>query len=81
MREMLHVTGALQGAGLGDSVALMTDGRFSGATHGFMIGHIAPEAAEGGPIAALQDGRHDRDRHQEAEARRGAYGQPRSRSA
>ena len=56
MREMLHVTGALQGAGLGDAVALMTDGRFSGATHGFMIGHIAPEAAEGGPIAALRNG-------------------------
>ena len=56
MREMLHVTGALQGAGLGDTVALMTDGRFSGATHGFMIGHIAPEAAEGGPIAALRSG-------------------------
>jgi dihydroxy-acid dehydratase len=56
MREMLHVTGAIQGAGLGDSVALMTDGRFSGATHGFMIGHIAPEAAEGGPIAALRTG-------------------------
>jgi dihydroxy-acid dehydratase len=56
MREMLHVNGALQGAGLGDTVALMTDGRFSGATHGFMIGHIAPEAAEGGPIAALRNG-------------------------
>ncbi len=56
MREMLHVTGALQGAGLGDSVALMTDGRFSGATHGFMIGHICPEAATGGPIAALKNG-------------------------
>jgi dihydroxy-acid dehydratase len=56
MREMLHVTGAIQGAGLGDKVALMTDGRFSGATHGFMIGHIAPEAAEGGPIAALKNG-------------------------
>ena len=56
MREMLHVTGALQGAGLGDTVALMTDGRFSGATHGFMIGHIAPEAADGGPIAALKSG-------------------------
>src|SRR2546422_503301 len=56
MREMLHVTGALQGAGLGDTVALMTDGRFSGATHGFMIGHIAPEAAEGGAIAALRNG-------------------------
>jgi len=56
MREMLHVTGALQGAGLGDTVALMTDGRFSGATHGFMIGHVAPEAADGGPIAALRNG-------------------------
>jgi len=56
MREMLHVTGALQGAGLGETVALMTDGRFSGATHGFMIGHIAPEAADGGPIAALKNG-------------------------
>jgi dihydroxy-acid dehydratase len=56
MREMLHVTGAIQGAGLGETVALMTDGRFSGATHGFMIGHVAPEAAEGGPIAALRNG-------------------------
>ena len=56
MREMLHVTGALQGAGLGNSVALITDGRFSGATHGFMIGHVAPEAADGGPIAALRNG-------------------------
>jgi dihydroxy-acid dehydratase len=56
MREMLHVTAALVGAGLGDSVALITDGRFSGATHGLMVGHIAPEAAKGGPIAALQDG-------------------------
>jgi dihydroxy-acid dehydratase len=56
MREMLHVTGALQGAGLGASVALLTDGRFSGATHGFMAGHVAPEAAVGGPIAALRNG-------------------------
>jgi dihydroxy-acid dehydratase len=56
MREMLAVTAALTGAGLGDSVALLTDGRFSGATHGFMAGHIAPEAACGGPIAAVQDG-------------------------
>ena len=56
MREMLHVTAALIGEGLGDSVALMTDGRFSGATHGFMAGHVAPEAAHRGPIAALQDG-------------------------
>ncbi|MBI2833536.1 MAG: dihydroxy-acid dehydratase, partial [Acidobacteria bacterium] len=56
MREMLAVTGALVGAGLGDSVALITDGRFSGATHGFMVGHISPEAAVGGPIAAIEDG-------------------------
>ena len=56
MREMLAVTAALVGAGLGDSVALLTDGRFSGATHGFMVGHVAPEAAVGGPIAAVADG-------------------------
>jgi dihydroxy-acid dehydratase len=56
MREMLAVTAALNGAGLGDDVALLTDGRFSGATHGFMVGHVAPEAAHGGPIAAVHDG-------------------------
>jgi dihydroxy-acid dehydratase len=56
MREMLAVTAALTGAGLGEEVALLTDGRFSGATHGFMAGHVAPEAARGGPIAAVQDG-------------------------
>jgi dihydroxy-acid dehydratase len=56
MREMLHVTAALVGEGLGDEVALITDGRFSGATHGLMAGHIAPEAAHGGPIAAVRDG-------------------------
>jgi dihydroxy-acid dehydratase len=56
MREMLALTGALQGAGLGASVALLTDGRFSGATHGFMAGHVAPEAAAGGPIAAVRNG-------------------------
>ncbi|MCH8039572.1 MAG: dihydroxy-acid dehydratase [Nitrospinae bacterium] len=56
MREMLGVTGALVGAGLGESVALLTDGRFSGATHGLMAGHVAPEAAKGGPIAAVQNG-------------------------
>jgi dihydroxy-acid dehydratase len=56
MREMLAVTAALVGAGLGDSVALLTDGRFSGATHGFMAGHVAPEAANGGPIAAVAEG-------------------------
>jgi dihydroxy-acid dehydratase len=56
MREMLGVTAAIVGAGLDDSVALLTDGRFSGATHGLMAGHVAPEAASGGPIAALKDG-------------------------
>jgi len=56
MREMLGVTSAIVGAGLGDSVALITDGRFSGATRGFMLGHVAPEAAARGPIAALRDG-------------------------
>jgi dihydroxy-acid dehydratase len=56
MREMLGVTGAIVGAGLGETVALLTDGRFSGATQGLMVGHISPEAARGGPIAALQDG-------------------------
>ena len=56
MREMLGVTGAIVGAGLGDTVALLTDGRFSGATRGLMVGHVAPEAAVGGAIAALQDG-------------------------
>ncbi|TKB89248.1 MAG: dihydroxy-acid dehydratase [Nitrospira sp.] len=56
MREMLGVTAAIVGAGLGDSVALLTDGRFSGATHGLMAGHVAPEAAKGGPIAAVKNG-------------------------
>jgi dihydroxy-acid dehydratase len=56
MREMLGVTAAINGAGLGETVALLTDGRFSGATHGFMAGHVAPEAARGGPIAAVRDG-------------------------
>jgi len=56
MREMLAVTAAIVGAGLGDSVALMTDGRFSGATRGFTVGHVSPEASRGGPIAAVRDG-------------------------
>jgi dihydroxy-acid dehydratase len=56
MREMLAVTAAIMGAGLGDSVALITDGRFSGATRGLMVGHVAPEAAAGGPIAAVEEG-------------------------
>src|SRR6266581_3892679 len=56
MREMLAVTGAVVGAGLADKIALLTDGRFSGASHGFVAGHVAPEAAEGGPIALLRNG-------------------------
>ncbi len=56
MREMLAVTAAIVGEGLGESVALITDGRFSGATHGFMAAHIAPEAVRGGPISAVADG-------------------------
>ncbi len=56
MREMLAVTGALYGAGLGEEVALITDGRFSGGSHGFVIGHVAPEAAHGGPIAVVREG-------------------------
>jgi dihydroxy-acid dehydratase len=56
MREMLHVTAAIVGEGLGDEVALVTDGRFSGATHGLMVGHVSPEAVRGGPLAALADG-------------------------
>ena len=56
MREMLSTTAALYGQGMGDKVALITDGRFSGATRGFCIGHVGPEAAVGGPIGLLQDG-------------------------
>ncbi|MEE8464892.1 MAG: dihydroxy-acid dehydratase, partial [Dehalococcoidia bacterium] len=56
MQEMLSVTAAIVGQGLGDDVALVTDGRFSGASHGPMVGHVAPEAAVGGPIALLQEG-------------------------
>jgi dihydroxy-acid dehydratase len=56
MREMLGVTGAIVGEGMGETVALLTDGRFSGATRGFMVGHVAPEAAMGGPIAAVREG-------------------------
>lgn len=56
MREMLSVTSSVVGAGLGESVALVTDGRFSGATRGLMVGHVSPEAARGGPLAAVRDG-------------------------
>src|SRR5947207_15921783 len=56
MREMLAVTGAIKGAGLGKDVLLLTDGRFSGGTTGLCVGHVAPEAADGGPIALVRDG-------------------------
>jgi dihydroxy-acid dehydratase len=56
MPEMLSPTSAIMGRGLGDSVALITDGRFSGGSHGFVVGHVSPEAAAGGPIAAVEDG-------------------------
>ena len=56
MREMLSPTAAIMGKGLGDQVALVTDGRFSGGSHGFVVGHVSPEAAAGGPIALVQDG-------------------------
>jgi dihydroxy-acid dehydratase len=56
MREMLSVTASVVGAGLGEPVALVTDGRFSGATRGLMVGHVAPEAARGGPLAIVEDG-------------------------
>ena len=56
MREMLSITSSVVGAGLGESVALVTDGRFSGATRGLMVGHVSPEAARGGPLAAVRDG-------------------------
>ena len=56
MREMLGVTGAIVGEGLSESVALVTDGRFSGATHGFMVAHVVPEAYNGGPLAAVREG-------------------------
>lgn len=56
MREMLHVTAAIVGEGMGESIALITDGRFSGATRGLMVGHVSPEAARGGPLAAVAEG-------------------------
>ncbi|MDT8408972.1 MAG: dihydroxy-acid dehydratase [Wenzhouxiangellaceae bacterium] len=88
MREMLAVTAALVGQGLSDSVALVTDGRFSGATYGFMIGHVSPEAADGGPLALIRDGDRIRidveqqrlDTDADLEARRSQW-QPRSPAA
>ena len=61
MREMLMVTGAMKGAGRGGDCALVTDGRFSGGTHGFCVGHVAPESLDGGPIALVRDGDVDVD--------------------
>ena len=74
MQEMLSVTAALVGEGLGGDVALLTDGRFSGGTHGLMIGHVAPEAALGGPIAVVRGGRHGRHRRRRAAPRPGRAG-------
>ncbi len=70
---MLAVTAAIVGEGLGEQVALITDGRFSGATHGFMVAHVAPEAARGGPIGALRDGDEITIDVERAAARRGAH--------
>ena len=70
MREMLAVTGAIKGAGLGKDVLLLTDGRFSGGTTGLCVGHVAPEAVDGGPIAFVRDGDHDPPRRRERHARR-----------
>ena len=72
MREMLSTTAALYGQGMGDKVALITDGRFSGATRGFCVGHVGPEAAVGGPIALAARRRHHRDRCRQGHARREA---------
>ena len=74
MREMLSTTAALYGQGMGGKVALITDGRFSGATRGFCVGHVGPEAAVGGPIALLARRRHHRDRRRERHAQRQAVG-------
>ena len=74
MREMSIPAGILIGMGLGDSVAMVTDGRYSGATRGFCIGHVAPEAQVGGPIAAVRDGDPDRNRHSPQEAEPAHFG-------
>ena len=70
MREMLSITAAIMGKGLGKTVALITDGRFSGGTHGFVVGHITPEAQEGGGLALVQDGDIDHHRRGEQHAER-----------
>ena len=76
MREMLSTTSAIYGQGMGEKVALITDGRFSGATRGFCIGHVGPEAAVGGPIGAAEERRQDRHRRREGHHRRGAVRMP-----
>ncbi len=68
MPEMLTPTSAIMGAGLGSDVALITDGRFSGGSHGFIVGHVTPEAQDGGPIALVEERRPDHDRRREATA-------------
>ena len=79
MREMLATTAALYGQGMGGKVALITDGRFSGATRGFCVGHVGPEAAVGGPIAHAARRRHDRARCREGHPRGQAVARPSSR--
>jgi dihydroxy-acid dehydratase len=74
MREMLSTTAALSGQGMGKKVALITDGRFSGATRGFCVGHVGPEAAHGGPIALLKRRRHDHHRRRQGRDLGGAVG-------
>ena len=80
MPEMLTPTSAIMGAGLGKDVALLTDGRFSGGSHGFIIGHITPEAQEGGPIALVRDGDRIDDRRGEVQPVSGAVGRRACRS-
>ena len=75
MREMLSPTAAIMGKGLGDKVALITDGRFSGGSHGFVVGHVSPEAALGGPLALVRDG----DRHHHRRDQAGAHAAARAR--
>ena len=75
MREMLSTTAALYGLGVGEKVALITDGRFSGGTRGFCVGHVGPEAAVGGPIGLLEERRHHRHRRGQGSPRRRAVGQ------
>ena len=81
MREMLSPTSAIMGRGLGQDVALITDGRFSGGTHGFVVGHITPEAYEGGPLAHREERRSDHHRRARAHAQRSTFPQKEIRRA